>query len=55
VQWFKTKGRHPIYAGNKSIPIGTAAHSVKSPLFPILPSDDEVAAPFAGVASSHKG
>jgi uncharacterized radical SAM superfamily Fe-S cluster-containing enzyme len=35
VEWFKTRGRHPIYAGGKSVPLDTPA------LFPILPSAPE--------------
>ncbi len=39
VEWFKTKGRHPIYAGGKAVPLASQAQSVKVPDFPILQSD----------------
>ncbi len=39
VEWFKTKGRHPIYAGGKSVPLAEAPTAPRSP-FVILQSDD---------------
>ncbi len=39
VEWFKTKGRHPIYAGGKAVPLATPAQSVKVPAFHILQPD----------------
>ena len=53
-EWFKTKGRHPIYAGGKAVPLATQAQSVKIPDFPILPADGvpEFAAAGCGCGAS---
>jgi uncharacterized radical SAM superfamily Fe-S cluster-containing enzyme len=40
VEWFKTKGRHPIYAGGKAVPLPSQAQSVKVPAFHILQPED---------------
>ena len=51
MEWFKTKGRHPIYAGNKSVPLSASASTVKLPLFPILSEDPEPATGNCGCGS----
>ncbi len=32
IEWFKTKGRHKIYAGNKAVPLDAPARAVTIPL-----------------------
>jgi len=41
IEWFKTKGRHAIYAGGKAVPLPSPAQSVKVPEFRILQPDPE--------------
>jgi len=36
MEWFKTRGRHKIYAGNKEVPLSAPATSVSVPAFNIL-------------------
>jgi hypothetical protein len=48
VDWFKTKGRHAIYAGNKSVPLASPARGVAIPLVPV---GDDPHAPSGGCAS----
>jgi uncharacterized radical SAM superfamily Fe-S cluster-containing enzyme len=45
VEWFKTKGRHPIYAGGKSVTlpaVGKASTAVQLPRLPALNSETAV-------------
>ena len=48
-EWFKTRGRHPIYAGNKAVPLDTPARSVRIPLISV--SADAGAVPAAACGS----
>jgi 7,8-dihydro-6-hydroxymethylpterin dimethyltransferase len=40
-EWFKSKGRHPIYAAGKAVPLSEPAKGVRVPLFRMLPPDHE--------------
>ena len=45
MEWFKTRGRHPIYAGGKSVPLPQGPAAV--PLFNILQPDSSLRSPSA--------
>ena len=44
IEWFKTKGRHAIYAGNKAVPLSGAATSVTIPLLKVTAVSEPTAA-----------
>jgi hypothetical protein len=39
IEWFKTKGRHPIYAGGKSVPLDSHPQSPPSPFVILQPNE----------------
>jgi hypothetical protein len=43
-EWFRTKGRHPIYAGNKPVPLAGGARAVRIPLVSVPSEPREHAA-----------
>jgi len=44
IEWFKTRGRHKIYAGNKEVPLSESNLSVAVPALNILPASTDPAA-----------
>jgi hypothetical protein len=49
-QWFKTKGRHKIYAGGKSVPLAEPAKSIRIPLLDLQQAESSAAKPCASCA-----
>jgi hypothetical protein len=52
-QWFKTKGRHPIYAGGKSVPLDAPARSVVIPLVDVSRAGGGASGPAQGGSGCH--
>ena len=53
IDWFKTKGRHKIYAGGKSVPLGGTAKSITIPLVSVPAERAAVPASACGTCGAH--
>jgi uncharacterized radical SAM superfamily Fe-S cluster-containing enzyme len=53
IEWFKTKGRHKIYAGGKSVPLASPAKSLTIPLVSVPADGAPAPVPACGTCGAH--
>jgi hypothetical protein len=53
IEWFKTRGRHKIYAGGKSIPLASSAKSITIPLVGVSADRAPVPGSACGTCGAH--
>ena len=53
IEWFKTKGRHKIYAGGKSVPLGGTSTSLTIPLVSVPADGTAVRGSACGTCGAH--